>query len=321
MDVVKEYGLLAADVLITWVVLAVILWRVKNIKVKGIVKGLLFIAIVWGVADVFDLTGVHTVAGTILQYALLGIIVLYPYDFKVMMSNYGRKRWGLCTEHLLSKESQREVVKAVATLSKEKRGCLITIATRDGMDDVIQTGKELGSLAISSEVIESFFRDNKLNKGALVIKDNRIVSVNSQLPIVTNDQLNKAGASRREYAGLGAVYEHKAIALIVNAQTGKMSMMGSVGSGLSVDLGFELKERNIQAGVSEDVMVQRLQALLNGSKNQESVHEIANKPPKKKAKTKEERLKEREEKRQAREQVAKPTEKPIDPTKRGRFFG
>ncbi|MFV1457643.1 diadenylate cyclase, partial [Bacillus mycoides] len=197
----------------------------------------------------------------------------------------------------------RSLVAAVAELSRKKCGATIVIEREYDLEEVIVTGKQLDRIHVDREVIEMMWENKDTSLGAMVIRNSRIICVNSKLPLVTSSQLSRAGAGVREYACLGAVETFEAAAICVNGSTGKISILGRIGGDVSIDLGFELKDMNIESGVSEEAICKRLTMFLLGKKDVKTLEELNNPQPevdKKKKLTKEERLALREEKKRKR---------------------
>lgn len=74
---------------------------------------------------------------------------------------------------------------AIENLSKQKHGALIVIQRRDEVEDFIQKGTNLHA-KISASLIESiFYPGNPLHDGALLVKENTLVSAANVLPLTS----------------------------------------------------------------------------------------------------------------------------------------
>lgn len=74
---------------------------------------------------------------------------------------------------------------AIENLSKQKHGALIVIQRRDEVEDYIQKGTNLHA-KISASLIESiFYPGNPLHDGALLVKENTLVSAANVLPLTS----------------------------------------------------------------------------------------------------------------------------------------
>nr|AAC17858.1 YojJ [Bacillus subtilis subsp. subtilis str. 168] len=80
-----------------------------------------------------------------------------------------------------------ELAKAIKALSEHKHGALIVIERADPVERFIQKGTSLHA-EISSSLIESiFFPGNPLHDGALLVRENKLVSASNVLPLTTKE--------------------------------------------------------------------------------------------------------------------------------------
>lgn len=110
---------------------------------------------------------------------------------------------------------------AIEHLSKQKHGALIVIQRRDEVEDVIQRGTNLQA-EISASLIESiFYPGNPLHDGALLVKENTLVSAANVLPLTSKKVSPSLGTRHRAAIGLSGMTD--ALVLVVSEETGKMS--------------------------------------------------------------------------------------------------
>ncbi|MBE7114568.1 hypothetical protein FT641_17885 [Bacillus paranthracis] len=262
--------------------------------------------LIFGVASVY-ISGLGMKMQTELVCLMLVII------FIMRWGNLGKK---VEYRPYLDEDGVSELVAAVAQLSRKKCGATIVIERDYDLEEVIETGKNLDSIHVDKDVVEMIWKNDETNLGAMVIRNSRIISVNGRLPLVTSSQLSRAGAGIREYACLGAVETFEAAAICVNGSTGKISLMGHIDKDVNIDLGFELKDMNIESGVSEEAIRERLTMFLIGKKDARTLDELNNPKPKeskKKKLTKEERLELREQKKRERLEKKEKGKKKAEP--------
>ncbi|USD81110.1 sporulation-specific diadenylate cyclase CdaS [Bacillus safensis] len=110
---------------------------------------------------------------------------------------------------------------AIENLSKQKHGALIVIQRRDEVEDFIQKGTNLHA-KISASLIESiFYPGNPLHDGALLVKENTLVSAANVLPLTSKKVSPSLGTRHRAAIGLSGMTD--ALVLVVSEETGKMS--------------------------------------------------------------------------------------------------
>ncbi|MGW6107607.1 cyclic di-AMP synthase CdaS [Bacillus subtilis] len=114
-----------------------------------------------------------------------------------------------------------ELAKAIKALSEHKHGALIVIERADPVEHFIQKGTSLHA-EISSSLIESiFFPGNPLHDGALLVRENKLVSAANVLPLTTKEVDIHLGTRHRAALGMSGYTD--AQVLVVSEETGKMS--------------------------------------------------------------------------------------------------
>ena len=107
-------------------------------------------------------------------------------------------------------------------MAETKTGAIIIITLIDNLAVYSESGVEMNS-TISVPMIESiFYKNSPLHDGAVIIRNNTIISARSVLPVSNNNELPEhLGMSHR--AAVGITEESDAIAIIVSEQTGTIS--------------------------------------------------------------------------------------------------
>ncbi|PFJ08961.1 hypothetical protein COD67_22990 [Bacillus cereus] len=111
---------------------------------------------------------------------------------------------------------------AMQHLAEKKHGALIAIERQDALDSFIQSGTPL-TAQLTAPLLESiFYPGNPLHDGAVLIKENHIISAANILPLsqhVTPER--KLGTRHRAAIGLSEVCD--ALVLVVSEETGRTS--------------------------------------------------------------------------------------------------
>ncbi|MCD7033516.1 sporulation-specific diadenylate cyclase CdaS [Metabacillus sp. GX 13764] len=119
-------------------------------------------------------------------------------------------------------ENFQALAKAIDHLSKLRHGALIVVERDTSVDGLIHKGISVNA-ELSSSLLESiFYPGSPLHDGAVLIKDEVIVSAANVLPlsgIKTGE--NKLGTRHRAALGLSEVSD--ALILVISEETGRMS--------------------------------------------------------------------------------------------------
>ncbi len=116
----------------------------------------------------------------------------------------------------------KEITEAVSNLSKSKTGALITFERKDSLDEYIKTGTIINS-PITKELIQTiFYPGTRLHDGAIVIRDNLIVSASVYYTPNTKPLSGKYGARHRAAMGISETTD--SVTIIVSEETGRISI-------------------------------------------------------------------------------------------------
>ena len=116
-----------------------------------------------------------------------------------------------------------EIVKATVELAKAKTGALIILEQDISLAEYERTGITIDS-AISSQLLINIFEHNTpLHDGAVILRDDRIVSATCYLPLSDNLGLSKELGTRHR-AGVGISEVSDSLTIIVSEETGKISI-------------------------------------------------------------------------------------------------
>jgi len=128
-------------------------------------------------------------------------------------------------EGYLSPYTREYPVLSIATqnLSKKRHGALIVVERNDSVQPWIHSGVDL-SAKLTGALIESiFYPGNPLHDGAVLIKNNDIVSARNVLPLSNRTRVGDERLGTRHRAALGLTERTDALALIVSEETGRIS--------------------------------------------------------------------------------------------------
>ena len=107
-------------------------------------------------------------------------------------------------------------------MAKTKTGAIIIITQIDDLAIFCESGVEMNA-EISTPMIESiFYKNSPLHDGAAIIRNNKIISASSILPVSNNSELPERLGMRHRSA-VGITEESDAIAIIVSEETGEIS--------------------------------------------------------------------------------------------------
>lgn len=117
---------------------------------------------------------------------------------------------------------EREIFKAIEELSSKRKGALIVIQREDLLEERLNIGTPMFA-EISSSLLDSIFNVNSpLHDGAVLIRNDIIVSAANILPLTKRTfKKRKVGTRHRAAIGLSEITD--ALIFVVSEETGKES--------------------------------------------------------------------------------------------------
>lgn len=200
----------------------------KDSKVMQLMKGIiLFILITW-LSGMLNLTIVHSVLTAFLPSGVIALIIIFQPEIRRGLEQIGTNKFthyfgmekDIATR---TREDIYKIVIAVEEMAKTKTGALIVIQRDISLSDVIDTGIAMNSEISPQLLVNIFIPKTPLHDGAVVIKNNRIASAASILPLANNQDISKDLGTRHR-AAVGISKETDAIAIVVSEESGKVSI-------------------------------------------------------------------------------------------------
>ena len=225
-----EFSDIAEIIIIAFFLYHIILWM-KNSRAWTLLKGILVIIIFALIAYVCKFTTILWIAGKTINVALIAVVVIFQPELRNALEQLGRKKIlsSLTFDNQKSKnerysaESIEAVIKAVYDMARVKTGALIVVEKEIQCREYERTGIPIGA-KISSQLLVNIFEHNTpLHDGAVILRDNRIVSATCYLPLSNNLAVSKELGTRHR-AGLGISEVSDSLTIIVSEETGFVSL-------------------------------------------------------------------------------------------------
>ncbi len=214
------------DILVMSYVIYKLISLVKETRAEQLLKGLFFVLIFARVAEVLNLYTVSWLINNILTAGLILIIVVFQPELRRVFEKLGRSNKLFTSLFKYKVEENRfksdEITNAVASLARQKIGALIVIENKVGLMDITETGTLINGEVTSELLINIFIPNTPLHDGAVIIKEDRIVSAGCFLPLTNNQSLSKDLGTRHR-AALGISEKSDAFVIIVSEETGIIS--------------------------------------------------------------------------------------------------
>ena len=246
--------------------------NLRNTRAWVIIKGIAILVGIYVVSLLLNWVVIQTIFGEILNLSLIAMILLFEPEIKKFLELLGHSGNPIRKLSFKSKQVKcrytnktiNDLLDACNIMAKTKTGALIVIERDSLLNEYISTGININSDISSQLLIQIFEKDTPLHDGALIIKDNKIVSATCYLPLSSNNGINK-GLGTRHRAGIGLSEVTDALVIIVSEETGNISVVidGKLKHNISLDkLSTILKENQ----TIKDTVVEKSSLNINGNK-------------------------------------------------------
>ncbi|MBP5385545.1 MAG: diadenylate cyclase CdaA [Lachnospiraceae bacterium] len=205
---------------------------IRNTKAWSLTKGLAVILIFVIVANLLHMTTILWILERIFGVAVTALVVVFQPELRRALEQLGRRNilssWFRLDNtrimgELFSDHTIEEIIKASYAMGRAKTGALIVIENRDSLTDYEKTGIRIDSVLSSALLINIFEHNTPLHDGAVIVRENRIVSATCYLPLSDNMELSKDLGTRHR-AGVGISETTDSLTIIVSEETGRVSI-------------------------------------------------------------------------------------------------
>lgn len=200
-----------------------LLLLIRGSRAVQIVVGLIVLAGMAVIAEVFQLVTVRMILDGFLPYAVIIVVILFQSDIRRALARVGR---GFFPSVSAAQESQmvEEVVRAAQKLSERHVGALIVLEQETGLDDQVDAGARLDAEISKDLLISIFLPQSPLHDGAVVIQQGRLAFAGCILPLTLRGDLPE-GVGTRHRAAVGITEETDAVVVVVSEETGSISVV------------------------------------------------------------------------------------------------
>ncbi len=221
----------AEIVIIAFALYHIILW-VRKTRAWNLLKGIVVLFICYIVAYFLDMSTILWIFNRTLAIGITALAVVFQPELRKALEELGRKNFVTSiipfddTKDKVERFSDRsinEIVKATVELARAKTGALIIMEKDISLAEYERTGITIDSTISSQLLINIFEHNTPLHDGAVILRDDRVVSATCYLPLSDNLGLSKELGTRHR-AGVGISEVSDSTTIIVSEETGKISV-------------------------------------------------------------------------------------------------
>lgn len=221
------------------IVLSFVLYYVYQKFIKGtqsekLVRGSLVLVVMWGFSELLIKINLHIFGvflKTLVSIVAFALIVIFQPELRRFLGYIGQGNLFekfFASNNSLDNEKvidvAKELIEAIKYLSKSKTGGLIVLQKDTSSLAESDVGVKLNADISQELLLTIFFPKTPLHDGAVVIRDDKIISAGVLLPLTEDPKLSwRYGTRHRAAIGVSEVYSDCAC-IVVSEETGDVSV-------------------------------------------------------------------------------------------------
>ena len=216
--------------IIAFLVYQIMIW-IKNTKAWMLMKGIVVLGVFIFLAAIFQMHTILWLAKNSVTVMATAVIVVFQPELRRALEKLGERKFitsmvpfDTNKDHgRFSEETIEGIVEAAFIMGKARTGALIVVEQAIKLTEYESTGIRLDCLVSSQVLINIFEHNTPLHDGAIIVRNDRIVSATCYLPLSDNMGLSKdLGTRHRAAVGMSEVSD--ALIIVVSEETGMVSV-------------------------------------------------------------------------------------------------
>ncbi|MDO4743611.1 MAG: diadenylate cyclase CdaA [bacterium] len=220
----------AIDILIITFIIYKAIGLFRETRAQSLIKGIIVLFLAWVLATWFDLVSLKWVLNKVVDYAIIAVVVVFQPELRRALERMGRRNifnLGIGQSTYTDREKVLKVIdfvcRSAITMSEKKCGALIVFEKENSLTEVIATGTSVDAKVSTDLIFNIFYPKSPLHDGAMIIRDNRIISAGCILPLTSNTNIShELGTRHRAAIGMSEISD--AVIIVVSEETGIISV-------------------------------------------------------------------------------------------------
>ena len=247
----EHFGIVAVlDIALVAVGIYYVLRLLRGTRAVQLMKGLAILGALIVLTGSLNLVTCNWLLKLALLPGVIAVLVLFQPELRLALEQIGRGHiLGAGLTSLHREQIARlvdELTMGTRQLSRDRVGALLVVEREVGLNDVIQTGRQMDALLSADLLRTIFYPGTPLHDLATVIRGDRIVAAGCLLPLTERRDV-RGMLGTRHRAALGLSETTDALVIVVSEETG----------GISVAV-----EGKLYGNLTPDLLRQRLLAIL-----------------------------------------------------------
>lgn len=213
------------DIAIVAFVIYQLMKIVRGTRAVQLLKGIGVILAIKFISSFFQLQTTEYIVDYVIQWSAIALIIIFQPELRRGLEHLGRG-------YLFSRRRRKmnpserlvqDIVRAVQYMSRRRIGALMSIEMNTSLEEYIETGIPLNADVTGELLINIFIPNTPLHDGAVIMKDYKVASAASYLPLSESPAIpKKLGTRHRAAIGLSEVTD--SLTVVVSEETGDISV-------------------------------------------------------------------------------------------------
>lgn len=225
------------DIIIVSFVVYQLIKIIRGTRINELLNGIFIVLVVKVLSSLLNLQTTEYIIDFIIQWSALALIIIFQPELRRGLEHLGRGSvFGKRRKTNPSEKLITDLSTAIRYMSKRRIGALISIERDAVLDEYIETGIPINADISNELLINIFIPNTPLHDGAVIIKDFKVASAASYLPLSESPAIPKKFGTRHR-AAIGLSEQSDAVTLIVSEETGAISIShkGNIFNDISVE--------------------------------------------------------------------------------------
>lgn len=200
---------------------------IRGTRAVQLIKGLAVLIISTKASEWLGLYTINWLLRNTMTVGVIALLIVFQPELRRALEQLGRGGFLVNPFFSISEEEINKLINelahAVQVFTKNKMGALIVLERNTGLNEVIETGVEIGGKVTAELLVNIFIPNTPLHDGAVVIRNDKIMAAGCFLPLTENPNLSKELGTRHR-AALGITEQSDAVSIIVSEETGVISV-------------------------------------------------------------------------------------------------
>ena len=202
---------------------------IRGSQAAPLLRGTIVVVLIIGLlTSMLDWIAFRWLLNNIVTAAVVAIPVVFQPELRRALERVGRTGFSTLFSRTPAFNQDEQVIDAICAaasrLSERRHGALIVLERNDGLDEFVNTGVPLDSQVSPQLFLTVFWPKTELHDGAVIIRQGRVASAASVLPLSSGRNLTDRRLGTRHRAGLGISEVSDALCVIVSEETGRISV-------------------------------------------------------------------------------------------------